>query len=570
MADLVGPTGQPLPNPFAQQSGPNANLAINTSQAQKAMEDFQRTLDGIMKSFGGNWDKTVDSRLASEERFYRAVGDKARARQAELTRHKDDLIAKIQEEAKVQIAVYEEEIKAGKKSQDDLFKYKQSISDKTVSVEQEAQKKIKEGGGFKGMVGKATAFAGGIGGPVGSTIAGVGNLLTNPYTALPALLAYVFEKTAATRAAFAASGSQLAGAGFGLGAGHEAGEGLAGRLRSQLRIGTLSQAQETQMLEVMSGSRTLVGQARGRGGMEAVAGNLGLFANILPDVSEETKLFTDATKSLGMSQKDITDLFVSSRVNMRSLGITQLDAIKTQMDMQKALRNLTNDGTVAASVLANVSTYLNSIGASEAEKNRIGLAVAQGGGNLGLSQIAGMFAFTHGGKIPGPGELFGEGGMLGNKGTGPFQLMGEFLTKVGSQFKDPTQRMFAADQLRQQYLPGLRLQDTSSFFNLANSMMTGNMNQADFAKQFQVLEGKTPQAAMAAGIDKLAEIVDPFTRFSNKLSTFWEDLDKLFDKYFGKGGGSSIHPTSQSLPTRNVKGKVNGGKHSSDFDVYQH
>lgn len=545
MADspLLGPNGQPLSNPFAQQ-GANANLSINTSQAERAMADFQRTLSGLMKSFGGTWEKTVGDRLAAEERFYRAVGDKAKARQVELTRHKEELINKINEEAKAQIAAYEAEIKAGKKSQDELLKYKQGIAEKTVSIERDAQKKIREGTGFRGMVDKATSFAGGIGGPVGSTVAAAGNLMTNPYTAIPALLAYIFEKTAVTAAAFAASGSRLAGAGFGLGANATTAENLTARMRGVLPFGALSQAQESQLLETMSGSRTLTGQAKAKGGMEAIAGNLGLFANILPDVAQETALFTDATKSLGMSQKDISDLFVSSRVNADRLKISQLDAIKVQLDMQRALRNITNDGTVAASVLSNISGYLESVGASEAEKARIGLAVGTGAANLSLSQIAGMFAFTHNGKIPGPADLFGANGMMGqgSNGMGVFNLMGSFLNKVGNQFQDPTQRMFAADALRQQFMPNLRLQDTPKFFDIANSLMNGQMNREDAAKQFKILEGKTPQAAMEAGIARLGEIVDPFTKLSNKISTFWEDLDKLFDKYFGRGGGAAKNP----------------------------
>ncbi len=552
MADspLLGPNGQPISNPFAQQ-GASTNLSINTAQAEKAMEDFQRVLSNTMKSFGGSWEKTVGDRLAAEERFYRAVGDKARARQVEVIRHKDELINKINDEAKAQIAAYEAEIKAGKKTQDDLLKYKQSIADKTVSIEKDAQKKINEGGGFKGMIGKVTEFAGGVGGPIGSTVAGAGNLVTNPYSAITALLAYVFEKTAATHAAFSASGSRLANAGFGIGTGSTSAEGLTGRLRGVVGGFALSQAQETQMLESMSGSRTLIGQAKGRGGMEAFAGNLGLFANILPDVAAETALFTDATKSLGMSQKDISDMLVSSRVNADRLKTTQLDAIKVQLDMQKSLRNITNDGTVAASVLSNVSGYLDSIGASEAEKARIGLAVGQAGANLSLSQMAGMFAFTHNGKIPGPAEMFGEGGVM--KGTGVFGLMGSFLNKVGSQFQDPTQRMYAADSLRQQYLPGLRLQDTPKFFDLTNAMMGGQISQEDFAKQFKDLEGKTPQAAMAAGIERLGEIVDPFTKLSNRISTFWEELDKLFDKYFGHGRDTVQSPLNDDRARKNIQ-----------------
>ena len=55
------------------------------------------------------------------------------------------------------------------------------------------------------------------------------------------------------------------------------------------------------------------------------------------------------------------------------------------MEMQKALRNITNDGTVAASVLFNVGGFLKSLELSEAERLRMTLGIAQAGANLGSS-----------------------------------------------------------------------------------------------------------------------------------------------------------------------------------------
>jgi hypothetical protein len=206
--------------------------------------------------------------------------------------------------------------------------------------------------------------------------------------------------------------------------------------------------------------------------------------------------------------------------------------------MGKSLRNITNDGVVAADVLGNIGVFLKSLGTmNEAERLRITSGIAQTGANLSLPQIAGMFAFTHGGKIPNPEQIFGEKGILQHGGV--FGLMGGFLQQLGNQFRDPTQRMFAADQLRQQFMPGLRLQDVPKFFDIANAMTKPGANMADLTKQFTTLEKQTPQVAMALGIEKLGQIVDPFTKLSNKISTFWEDLDKLFDKYFGANKRSS-------------------------------
>src|SRR6267142_5171510 len=114
------------------------------------------------------------------------------------------------------------------------------------------------------------------------------------------------------RAAFTKTGAQLAGAGFGgmsgAGAAQIAGSGFDASLFSSLNKG-LSADEQRSIISGMAGSRTMIGQASSVGGMDAVRANLGLFANILPDASKEMELFTDATKSLGMSQKDISKTF---------------------------------------------------------------------------------------------------------------------------------------------------------------------------------------------------------------------------------------------------------------------
>jgi len=437
-------------------------------------------------------------------------------------------------------------MRAGKLAHDQAEKEKTTLTMKASEERKQIEKKsgsaIAREGGLGGFLRNTAAdFGGKIGGPIGSTISSAGALLTNPY----ALGAMAILEMFNTRAAFASTGGQLANAGMRLGSSTGAGLDFTTSLFGQNAFGklgqALSQGEQRAIVAQMAQSRTMVDEARAPGGFGRVRNNLGLFANILPDASKEMELFTDATKNLGTSQRGLTDMFVSSRVNADRLKITQLDAIKTQMDMAKALRNLTNDGAVASSMLYNISGYLTAIGASEAEKQRIGVSVAQAGANLSLPQIAGMFAFTHNGKIPGPEDLFGEGKMLGNNGTGPFELMGSFLTKVGDQFKNnPTQRMFAANQLQQEFLPGLRLQDLPHFFELTQDMMNGKISSKTFAKEFQGLEGKTPQAAMADGIQMLVQIVDPIKRLENVFSNFWTMVDERINKIFQSLGKSSI------------------------------
>jgi hypothetical protein len=546
----LGPTGQPNPsNPF--QQGASANLSINTSQAQKAMEDFQRSLDSMIKSFGGSWHRVANDRLAAEERLYRAIGDKARARQAELKRYSNEAIALIEEESKANIRKYEQE----KHSQDELLRYKTSTekkaADEKFRINKEVAQKLASEGGVGGRIRGFTSSIGQqIGGPIGGIISGAGAILTNPY----ALSALAILEALNAKAAFTATGAQLAGAGFGLGAG----AGVGFRFDRNLfggPAGDLGQAfsaeQQRQIIGTMSGSRTMIDQARASGGFDAIRGNLGLFANILPDASKEMELFTDATKSLGMSQKDITNTFVSSRVNADRLNITQLDAIRTQMEMQKALRNITNDGTVASSVLFNITDYLKSIKASEVERQRIGGAIVQAGANVSLPQIMGMFGFIHGGVLPTEQDIFGvngKGGLLRTGGT--FNLLGSFMQKVAGQ-ASPAQRFLVENQLLNQLVPGLRLQDQPQAFRLMEDLAKGKLTDPrDMAQRFKALEGKTPATAAAEGIKTLANIVDPIKKLENVFSNFWTMLDDRINQIVSHFPGlHGFHLTSSKTPT---------------------
>jgi hypothetical protein len=557
LADILGPSGQPLPpsNPLISQQGVSSTASVNTTQAQKAFAELQRVLDNIMKSFSGNWDKMTTDRLKAEERFYRAVGDKAKERQVVLQRYSKEALDSIEAEKSAAIDALNMQGLAKEELEKRKTEITRKASEDRLNIEKETAKKLSQERGIRGTI---RGIAGGIsdvvgGGVLGGLVTNVGAIIANPATAIPAALFGTAIEMLNTAAAFNRTGSQLAGAGFRLGTGGATGIDFATQLFGGPfgRLGQgISQEQQREIIGMMAGSRTMIDQARAGGGFGAIRGNLGLFANILPDATKEMELFTDATKSLGMSQRDITGAFVTSRVNAERLKITQLDAINVQIEMQKALRNITNDGAVAANVLSNITDYLKGIGASEAEKARIGLAIGQAGASLSLSSIAGMFAFTHGGRIPGPGELFGPGGMLGNRGTGTFGLLGSFLTQVGRQFHDPTQQMFAADALRQQFIPGLRLQDIPKFFDLTNAMMQGNISQKDFDKQFRALEGKTPQVAMAQGIDRLAAIVGPIQRLENVFTNFWTMIDDRINQIvshipFLHG----FHLTSSKTPT---------------------
>lgn len=573
---LFDPKKGSFTNPFLAGQDIKADVQLNTTSAQEALADLNKKFNAMIDTQRMMWEKTTSDALSKQERFYRIIGDKENERKAQLTRFKNETLAAIDTETKAKLASIDEQMRAGKLAHDEAEREKTNITIKAASerkqVEEKATRRLAMEGGVGGFIRNKTADIGTmVGGPIGGMISGAGAILTNPF----ALGAMALLEMLNTRAEFARTGSQLANAGMRLGSSTGVGLDFTTQLFGQNAVGklgqALSQGEQRAIVEQMTNSRTMINQARAVGGFEAIRNNLGLFANILPDASKEMELFTDATKNLGMTQRDITGLFVSSRVAANELKITQLDAIKTELDMAKALRNITNNGVVASSLLYNISGYLTAVGASEAEKQRIGIAVAQAGANLTLPQIAGMFAFTHNGKIPGPADLFGAGKILGQQGIGPFELMGKFLTKVNDQFKNnPTQQMFAANQLQQEFLPGLRLQDTMHFFELTREMTKGTITPAKFGREFRQLEGKTPQAAMADGIQMLTQIVTPVKRLENVFSNFWTMVDEKINQIFAKLGKAMpfnifkglgkvdkniLHKPDASHPSRGLKDK---------------
>ena len=570
MPQTPDPSGQKPTNPFfsnliipGKSQGMMADVQLNTSSAKVAFDDLEKLFKKLTKSMGADWDDFTNESLKKQETLFRALGMKQDEHKAKITRLKNEALSAIEEERKKKLDSLAEEMKTAEGNaarmkqleSEKLATETKAISDK-ANIESSVKKNLARETGMGGILRGMTSDIGAkVGGPIGGIISGAGELLTNPY-ALGAMAIFEMFKT---KAAFTSTGATLAGAGFKLGSGAGVGLNFDQRLFGANPFGRLNQAlsqdEQKAIIAQMAGSRTMIGQTQTAGGFDAVRNNLGLFANILPDAAKDMELMVDATKNLGMSQKDITNTFVSSRVNAERLKVTQLDAIKTQMDMAKVLRNLTNDGALAANTLSNITDYLNAIGASEAEKQRIGVAVATGAANLTLSQLTGMFAFTHGGKIANPLEMFGSkpvggiGPVMPGAIDNPFQLMGSFLTQVGGQFKNPTQRMFAAEQLQKEFLPGLRLQDIPKFFDLAQDMMKPGANPADFQKRFEALEQKTPQVAMAEGIKTLSEIVDPIKRLENVFTNFWSFVDDRINKVIQSFPGHKLfsigHQTGQ-------------------------
>lgn len=573
MADqpLLGPDGQPLKNPFfAQQGQSKTDISVNIKPAEEAFAKLNKILDEAGKNFGIAFQRATAENLKAQENFYKYIGDRESERRVAVERLKRAAIDSVNEELKAQLASYDEQARASKMSQEQINRGKLDLATKTsrqiADIEREAAKKASPGM-FGRAVEGAQNIGSRIGGPIGGVVSGIANLVAAPEIAIPAAIIGAIIETMNTRAAFTKTGIGLQQAGLG-GVGSANAQDLATGMNLKMFSGlnrALSQEEQRAIMGTMAGSSTLTRQAGT--GVEGIRGNLGLFANVLPDVAKEMELFADSSKSLGTSQHDLKNIFFQTSKSSKDLQITQLDAIATQMTMQKALRNLTNDGTVAASVLDNVGSFFKEIGKSEGERQRFTLGVANAGANLSLSNMVGMLAFTKGIGVTSPAmqsALFGKGGIMGAEGGGPFGLMGEFFMKVGGKFKNPMEKLFAADALNQQFGLGLQTQDLPKFFDLASRLQTGNISKQDFGKQVAELS-KQSKALTIEGMDNLNNIVGPIQQMEKLFTNFWTEANNLFTRYFGapKGGGPAV--TSQSLSSqRNMKGNKPTASH---FDV---
>lgn len=577
MADqpLLGPDGRPLPNPFfSGQQQSKLDISVNIKPAVQAFSDLQNILDNLSKNFGVHFQKATAENLKAQENFYKYIGDRENERRTAVERLKRAAIDSVNEELKAQLSAYEEEGRKAKLTQEQINKGKIDLAVKSnqqiANIEREAAKKASPG--FIGRTLESAQNIGNrIGGPIGGTISGIANLVAEPEIALPAAVIGAILEIMGSKAAFAKTGTALkqaglGGIGGGPGAANVVGLGANQGLFADFQT-ALAGDEKRAILGMAAQSSFLTRQLGTSTGIGAVNSNLKLFANVIPDASKEMEIFADASKSVGTSQRDLSKIFFQSSKSAKDLGITQMDAISTQLAMQKALRNITNDGTVAAVVLDKVGTFFKDIGKSEAERQRFTVGVATAGANLSLSQMVGMLAFTRGIGVTSPAmheALFGKGGIMGAKGGGPFALMGEFFTKVGGFSKSPMQQIFAADALNRQFGLGLQTQDLPKFFDLAKTLKaTGDTRQ--FAQDVEALS-KQSKALTIDGMETLVGIVSPIQRIEHAIDQFWINANELFTKYFGapKYGGPAV--TSQSITAQQniTKGKTS----ATNYDVH--
>lgn len=556
MVDILGPSGQPLqPNPFQQGQ---SSLPLNTSAAQKAMADLQKSLEGLLGSFRNNWDKATQERLRAEETFFRSVDKLSKSNHANLLRQKDEYISKIKQEANAQIEAEQKKFSEGKRTAEELATFQirtaLDVSKKVSEAEREVTRKRTEELKKSGFLSSSGQFLGQVGGQVGgvhgAAISGVGSalgLLANPAFDVAAIIGLAVAaafKIGEQEAQKVRIGASLAAGGLGIAAGGAAAAGIErGGLFGPLFGTALGAKEQEKLVGTMAGSPQLLKDATTSN--KDFLDTMGLFANVMPDSTDIIKEMVKESTSLGMSFKQMQQTFANVRVNQYSLNSSFQDTLTTQLAMQKSLRNLTSDTGVAASLINNLGTYFDKIKASPEERQRMATGFASSIANLSLSQIVGMAGFVGGGKLPTHDQLFGGANPL--VGAGTPGLLGNFLSKVAGQAgpRGSLQADLVADQLRQQFLQGSRLQDVGSFFQAVDALKGGKITSAQFSKKFETLEKNTPQGLMADGIQKLGTVLGPEGQFEKFLSAFFtkmiEDLEIIAGKKEGPGLSKAKH-----------------------------
>jgi hypothetical protein len=519
-------------------------------------------MDGLLGSFKTNWDKATQERLHAEETFFRSVDKLSKSNHANLLRQKDEYISKIKQEASAQLDAYQKEVSEGKRSAEELASFRTAkaveVNKKVVEAERDVNRKRTEELKKSGFLSQSGQFLGQVGGHIGgvsgAAISGVGSalgLLANPAFDVAAIIGLAVAaafKIGEQEAQKVRIGASLASGGFGIGAGGRAAAGIeGGGLFGPLFGSALSAKDQERLVGTMATSPQLLQGATSSN--KDFLDTMGLFANVMPDSTEIIKEMVRESNSLGMSFKQMQQTFTSVRVNQHTLNSSFSDTINTQLAMQKSLRNLTNDTGVAASLINNLGTYFDKIKANPEERQRMASGFAAGIANLSLSQIVGMAGFIGGGKLPTHDQLFGGSNPL--VGAGTPALLGNFLSKVGAQAgpRGTIQSDLVADQLRQQFLQGSRLQDVGSFFQAVDALKAGKITSAQFGKKFETLEKNTPQGLMAEGIQKLGAVLGPEGQFEKFLSAFFtkmiEDLEIIAGKRDGPGVSRVKHIVSE-------------------------
>jgi hypothetical protein len=281
--------------------------------------------------------------------------------------------------------------------------------------------------------------------------------------------------------------------------------------------------------------------------MKAMIGTLGTeFASVDQIVST----LAHAADDTGMTMEQLTTAFKDTKVASNALKIDHLKQLNTQIQMRAALRGVTTDAGAATEIMNSLVDPLKKIGATgvSAEITRLAMSMAKFAGGMSITKMSGMYAFTHGGRLPTDKDL--DKVMEKN---GPVELMTTYFKKLNE--LNPNSDMKYAFAQKAAEANGLQLGDARQvkafaiyLDNLSKGIGT-KKSQADLKKEFGY---KDTNEMIAEGLQNLAKqrnIQDEVTALIDQLM---DDLGDPLLESLGKIQ-SGIDKIGSWIPTSPFK-----------------
>jgi hypothetical protein len=357
----------------------------------------------------------------------------------------------------------------------------------------------------------------GFGDLIASTASGVTLFSTAIVLAARATVAYQERQTELARSAagLVSAGAIIGTTGMGV-------ENLRTKLFSGVFEKLLSPTEQRAGVGALAQSPALLGEATDN--TEKFQKALFMFGNIMPNSTELLEMFSKNSKDLGLNLDELTNVFTVSRLaamkmshSQKEFNINQKDTLEAYLSLTKTFRTFTTDGHAAAATLLGLSSYLKDVTKGPREKREFAEAIGGGIANLKFSQLAGMFAFTHGGELPNEKQMQ-------NVFRNPGALMGGFLQGITSQFgKGSTESMMVKGQLQEQFFPNLPMRLIPKFDELIESLSAPGITDKEAQAKMAQFDNEAAKAE-EAGRKSLTDATTGLATIENKLLNLWSGI----------------------------------------------
>jgi len=215
-------------------------------------------------------------------------------------------------------------------------------------------------------------------------------------------------------------------------------ESLFSKLQSELN---LTNADVDHFVSTLARAPRALKEAEGDGG-KALTDFVGAMGFVGVSAEDSMGLLVEASNSMNMSQKQLTETMKRSLAITKATGINFKDVMNTMLKMTEALRGVTFNGDEASKVLNATVFPLQQMGMAPEEIDKFAQAMSHFLGQMSPTNAAGLFALTQG-RMPGSTGELEQGASMAN-------TMQAFQG-VLQNFHDPALRTIAAGKLGEQF-----------------------------------------------------------------------------------------------------------------------